>query len=146
MIVLPKVSITMIIGKNNGYNNINNEINNVLANYALQSPLQKDQCNDVDPLTLISYDILPPELMPPNINTQHMKYVKRSYLNIPYYLGPNFVKINGYQITFKRAHYNIDHIFANFNVHNVVNESYAEDIEILSDHRLIVCQFNIDPQ
>jgi len=133
----------------NKSNNIKNGINNkdqVSIHYDLQLPLHNDQYSDIDPLTQIPYDALPREMIPDAILQKKAKYVKKSYLNLPYYLGPKFIKLNGYEITFKRAKYNIDHIFANFDVHDIVNETYAEDLKILSDHRLIICQFRINPQ
>jgi len=99
-----------------------------------------------DPLTQISYNILPKQMVPLPVRSifgYKKKYVKKSYVNIPYYLGPKFTKINTYQITFKRGKYNIDHIFCDFPVKSVHNESYAQDKKILSDHQLIVTHFTV---
>merc|ERR1712107_28579 len=66
---------------------------------------------------------------------------KKAYINITHHLGDGFHKINRYEPTFKRAEYNIDHIFANFECRNVKNRLLADKNGKLSDHALVVCEF-----
>jgi len=72
------------------------------------------------------------------------KFTKKAYINIPHHLGATFHKINRYEPTFKRADYNIDHIFANFKCHGVKNNLLALGRYKLSDHRLVVSEFTTD--
>jgi len=72
------------------------------------------------------------------------KFVKKAYINIPYHLGPEFRKLNRYEPTFKRADYNIDHIFTNFECKGIRNQMLALGRYKLSDHRLIVSEFTAD--
>eukprot|EP01084_Bolivina_argentea_P286318 491147_1 len=64
-----------------------------------------------------------------------VKITKKAYINIPHYLGPTYRKLNKYESTFKRAQYNIDHIFANFKCDKVVNDLLALGRYKLSDHQ-----------
>eukprot|EP00484_Ammonia_sp_Unknown_P030091 CAMPEP_0197025906 /NCGR_PEP_ID=MMETSP1384-20130603/6107_1 /TAXON_ID=29189 /ORGANISM="Ammonia sp." /LENGTH=525 /DNA_ID=CAMNT_0042454493 /DNA_START=149 /DNA_END=1726 /DNA_ORIENTATION=- len=70
------------------------------------------------------------------------KFTKKAYINIPHHLGPTFHKLNRYEPTFKRAEYNIDHIFANFKCEQVKNSLLALGRYKLSDHRLVVSEFS----
>merc|ERR1711915_1092178 len=46
------------------------------------------------------------------------KMTKKAYINIPHYLGDDFHKINLFEPTFKRADFNIDHVFVNFEIND----------------------------
>ena len=63
---------------------------------------------------------------------------------VRYHLGPQFRKLNRYEPTFKRADYNIDHIFTNFEVKEIKNQMLALGRYKLSDHRLVVSEFIVD--
>jgi len=126
--------------KNNDTDKDNNDKH---KDYVLQ--LQKEQKYENDPLTQMPYSILPKEMIPKPVRSligHKPKYVKKGYINIPYHLGSKFSKINGYQVTFKRAKYNIDHIFCDFPVFNIINETFGEQKKVLSDHVLVVSQFS----
>ena len=69
------------------------------------------------------------------------KFTKKAYINIPHHLGASFRKLNRYEPTFKRAEYNIDHIFANFECRDIKNHLLALGRYKLSDHRLVVSEF-----
>lgn len=70
------------------------------------------------------------------------KLTKKAYINIPYYFGKEFHKINLYEATFKRADYNIDHIFANFECKNIRNRVLCLEKGKLSDHGLVIAEFD----
>ena len=72
------------------------------------------------------------------------KFVIKAYINIPYHLGPGFHKLNRFEPTFKRADYNIDHIFTSFECKGVKNNMLALGRYKLSDHRLVVSEFTVD--
>eukprot|EP00485_Elphidium_margaritaceum_P024269 CAMPEP_0202712790 /NCGR_PEP_ID=MMETSP1385-20130828/45778_1 /ASSEMBLY_ACC=CAM_ASM_000861 /TAXON_ID=933848 /ORGANISM="Elphidium margaritaceum" /LENGTH=510 /DNA_ID=CAMNT_0049372949 /DNA_START=88 /DNA_END=1620 /DNA_ORIENTATION=- len=72
------------------------------------------------------------------------KFTKKAYINIPHYLGSSFHKLNRYEPTFKRAEYNIDHIFANFECKSIKNHLLALGRNKMSDHRLVVSEFVAD--
>ena len=72
------------------------------------------------------------------------KFTKKAYINIPHHLGPAYHKINRYEPTFKRAEYNIDHIFVNFECHGIQNKLLALGRYKLSDHMLVISDFTTD--
>ena len=72
------------------------------------------------------------------------KFTENAYINIPYHLGEGYRKLNRYEPTFKRAGYNIDHIFANFECRDIKNSVLALERHKLSDHALVISEFNVD--
>lgn len=69
------------------------------------------------------------------------KFTKKAYINIPHHLGEKYHKLNPYKATFKRAEYNIDHIFANFECKEIKNDLLALGRYQLSDHGLVISEF-----
>ena len=147
--VIPSSNITVSTTTTTSTTSINKDlINGDQTEFAhkVQEDINKELGDD--PLTCLSCsgkeslaDNLRKIEMAKHNGTKKGKYTKKAYINIPHHLGDKYHKLNPYQPTFKRAEYNIDHIFANFECKGIENELLALGRYQLSDHRLVISEF-----